>query len=153
MNLVKWLVTITLFAIIMLGSVSINKIYTSFILAIITLFITSKLQKLNSLKTLQFNWKIINYCCWLFQEVILSALSVIRLCLHKKIDINPVVSEIKTQHQNDLPQTIFANSITLTPGTITLDIDNNIIVHSITEKHALALEKSEMDKKIRGSYK
>ncbi len=55
-------------------------------------------------------------------NMLLSALSTAKLCLSGKIDITVV--EIDTVLTKEVSQTLLANSITLTPGTLTIDVDH-----------------------------
>lgn len=62
------------------------------------------------------------YIINLVYNIIKSALSVAVLCISGKID--PTVLEIDTVLKKEISQTVLANSITLTPGTLTIDIDH-----------------------------
>ncbi len=62
------------------------------------------------------------YLANLAWNMALSALRTAFLCLQGKID--PTIVEIETVLSKEVSQTVLANSITLTPGTLTIDIDN-----------------------------
>lgn len=62
------------------------------------------------------------YIVVLIYNIILSAISVAVLCISGKID--PTIMEIDTVLKKEVSQTLLANSITLTPGTLTIDIDH-----------------------------
>jgi len=62
------------------------------------------------------------YLADLAWNMALSALRTASLCLKGKID--PTIVEIDTVLTKEVSQTVLANSITLTPGTLTIDIDN-----------------------------
>ena len=63
--------------------------------------------------------------------------------------INPSVIEVKATQETELGQVIYANSITLTPGTVTIDIDKDImIVHALTRSAAEGLESGDMDRRV-----
>ena len=63
------------------------------------------------------------YLVALFYYIIVSAIAVARLCFTGKI--NPQVIVIDTILKKEISQTVLANSITLTPGTLTIDIDHS----------------------------
>ena len=57
--------------------------------------------------------------------------------LDPKLPISPTVVTIKADTEDEVGQVILANSITLTPGTVTLDVfDNHLLVHCVTRQGA-----------------
>lgn len=70
-----------------------------------------------------------------FWEVLKANLDVAYRVLHPKMPINPGIVLIKTGLQSDIGKLTLANSITLTPGTLTMDVDNNnLLIHWINVK-------------------
>jgi multicomponent Na+:H+ antiporter subunit E len=64
--------------------------------------------------------------------LIKSNFDVARRVLSSKLDINPGIVVFKTKLKNDFAKMVLANSITLTPGTLTVDvIKNNFYIHWI----------------------
>lgn len=89
------------------------------------------------------------YWCWLFREIVIANLYVCRLILSPKMGLYPQVFALRNSQQTDLARVIFANSITLTPGTVALDVDGDITeVHAITGQSAVALLDGSMDARI-----
>ncbi|MBN2610161.1 MAG: Na+/H+ antiporter subunit E [Bacteroidales bacterium] len=82
--------------------------------------------------------KIIFLCIYiiiLFKEIIIANLDVAYRVIHPKMPIKPGIIIIKTELKQDLAKMILANSITLTPGTFTLDIDDDkLLIHWINVK-------------------
>lgn len=75
------------------------------------------------------------YLAVLFKEIIKANLDVAYRILHPTMPIKPGIVTIKTGLKQDIAKMLLANSITLTPGTFTLDIlGDNIIVHWINVK-------------------
>jgi len=67
-------------------------------------------------------------------EIIKANVDVAYRVLHPKLPINPGIVKVKTSLKSDTALTFLANSITLTPGTMTIDIDrekNILYVHWI----------------------
>ncbi len=80
------------------------------------------------------------YWVWLLKEVIVSSWDVARTILHPRMPISPTVVEIDTGTDNEAIQVILANSITLSPGTVTLDLhEGKLKVHCLTRAGAEAL--------------
>jgi len=89
------------------------------------------------------------YWCWLLKEIFVSNIYVCRLILNPAMPISPTVIALRSSQSSDLARVIFANSITLTPGTVTIDIDGDITeVHAITEETATSLLQGSMDSKV-----
>ncbi len=71
----------------------------------------------------------------LFKEIIKANVDVAYRIIHPKMPIKPGIVIIKTALKQDIAKMILANSITLTPGTFTLDIiDNTLLIHWINVK-------------------
>jgi multicomponent Na+:H+ antiporter subunit E len=90
------------------------------------------------------------YWAWLALKVVKSNLDVTRRIWTPGKSISPTVVRLKLSQQTALGKVIYANSITLTPGTVTLAIeDDEILVHALTRADAAALETGEMDRQVR----
>lgn len=71
----------------------------------------------------------------LFKEIIKANIDVAYRIIHPKMPINPGIVVIKTRLKSDIAKMALANSITLTPGTFTLDIlGDNLLIHWINVK-------------------
>ena len=81
-----------------------------------------------------------------FYYVMIANLDVVYRALHPKMPINPGIVKIKTQLKTDSGITALANSITLTPGTLTVDLtdDGFIYVHWINVKSSDTEEATKM---------
>lgn len=82
--------------------------------------------------------KVFFFCIYiiiLFKEIVIANLDVAYRVIHPKMPIKPGIVIIKTELKQDLAKMILANSITLTPGTFTLDIDGDrLLIHWINVK-------------------
>ena len=75
------------------------------------------------------------YMIVLFGEIIKANFDVAYRVIHPKMPIRPGIVVIKTHLKSDIAKTILANSITLTPGTFTLDvIGDELLIHWINVK-------------------
>ncbi len=89
------------------------------------------------------------YLPWLLWEIIKANIAVARLIIHPRLPISPRIITVAASQQSILGQVIYANSITLTPGTVSLAVeDGKIDVHAIDEAAALGLETGEMDRRV-----
>ena len=97
----------------------------------------------------RFLLRILGYWGWLAREVWRSSLEVTRVVLSPKLPISPTVAEFDTRCKLISDQAILGNSITLTPGTLTLQIvDGHFVVHALTEAGARAIVNGEMDRRV-----
>ena len=56
---------------------------------------------------------------------------------------------VTASQKSDLGRVIYANSITLTPGTVTVDLDDDqVMVHSMTEVSAAGIKGGDMDRRV-----
>ncbi len=91
---------------------------------------------------------IVTYWGWLLVEIFKANWPVIKACLRANLDINPALVKVKTRCESDLAKTIFANSITLTPGTVTVEIEGDkFLVHALFEESASPESFVEMDER------
>jgi multicomponent Na+:H+ antiporter subunit E len=94
--------------------------------------------------------QLLTYWAWLVVEIFKANLVVIRACLRSTLDINPALVKVKTGCESDLARTVFANSITLTPGTVSVEVEGNkILVHALYEDSAGPGAFDEMDRRSR----
>jgi len=94
--------------------------------------------------------RFIKYIPWLLYQIVLANIHVAYLALHPRMNslIDPHIIRFKTKLKNDLSLVTFANSITLTPGTITVLIkDGYYYVHAIDMKVAGDLP-GEMEERV-----
>ena len=89
------------------------------------------------------------YWPWLLLEIGKSNLSVAKKILSPQIEVDPVMIRLKASQTTQMGQVIYGNSITLTPGTITVDIeDGELLVHALEQSGADDLIAGEMDRRI-----
>ncbi len=90
------------------------------------------------------------YWVWLLVEIFKANWVVIKACLRADLDINPALVKVKTTCESDLAKTVFANSITLTPGTVSVNVEGDkILVHALYEDQAQPEAFVEMDRRSR----
>ncbi len=88
---------------------------------------------------------LIQYLGWLLWNVVLANIQVARLILHPKLPIDPQLLTFRTTLESTMAKVLVANSTTLTPGTITVDLrDDEFLVHAIVPETASALTGAEL---------
>jgi multicomponent Na+:H+ antiporter subunit E len=82
---------------------------------------------------------------------VLANLDVARRILTPALPIAPTVIKVKASQKSELGQVIYANSITLTPGTVSLMVEEDgIIVHALSLEAAAELAAGDMDRRVTG---
>ena len=95
------------------------------------------------------------YLLWMLYQILLSNLHILKLALSPGDlpEVQPRLVRIKTGLKTDFAKWFLANSITLTPGTITIDIDGDeLLIHSISEATTTGVEDDAMERKIASMF-
>ena len=98
---------------------------------------------------LQIKLSYIGYLTWLGKEITKANIDVAKLILDPKLPITPVMVRVPATQATDVGKVIYANSITLTPGTVSVEVlDHEILVHAITREAADGLADGDMDRRV-----
>ncbi len=93
--------------------------------------------------------RLLTYLPWLTLEVIKANLHVGRHILSPKPDISPMMSRYRGHQQTDAGRFTYANSITLTPGTITTGVyGSEMEIHALTRQSMDGTEEGSMDRQV-----
>ena len=89
------------------------------------------------------------YWLWLAVEIIKANIDVAKRVWSPSLPISPTLYLLNTSQPNELGQVIYANSITLTPGTVSVSlVDGKILVHAIAREVGDDLSAGEMDRRV-----
>ena len=95
-------------------------------------------------------FKFIVYIPWLLWEIILANVEIAYLVLNPKPLIDPQLVHFKNDLKTDLGIVTLAHSITLTPGTVTVDANREeFVIHAIWQKSAEGIISGEMQRKVK----
>jgi len=96
-----------------------------------------------------YDWRLIGFWAWLGREVVVSSIEVARVVLRRRLVVEPKVVNIDGSGLGPVDLALLGNSITLTPGTLTLDVhEGRLLVHALTAEGAAALERGEMQRRV-----
>ena len=99
--------------------------------------------------TLRPGFKLLHYFVWLFGQVVISNIDVARRIWDPKLPIQPSWDRLDIKVSSDLEKTIYANSITLTPGTLTTDVkEDHFMIHNLSPEGMESLRAGEMQRRI-----
>ena len=92
--------------------------------------------------------RLLNYLIWLFKEILKSNLSTAKVIINGKVE--PETFTVKTSQVTDVAKVTYANSITLTPGTVTNKKYKKVFleVHALNSNFGNDVRTNEMDKKV-----
>jgi multicomponent Na+:H+ antiporter subunit E len=95
-------------------------------------------------------WRaLFSYWPWLIKEIAKSSWDVSRRILDPRLPISPTLARFRPSQKSELGLVIHANSITLTPGTVAVEVEaGEFLVHALTREGAAGLAGSEMDRRV-----
>ena len=91
-------------------------------------------------------FQLLLYIPWLVWAIVKANVDVAKRILSPSLPINPCLVRIKATQKADLNRVIYANSITLTPGTVSVElVGDDILVHALTREAAEDVQSGDMD--------
>lgn len=140
--IVAWLVWSGLFKPLLLGLGAFSILLTLYILQRTGYFA-------NETFAFRYNPRLLGFWGWLGKEIVVSSLQVTRVIFLGKRAVKPRIVTLDVSDMDVLDQALLGNSITLTPGTLALDVhEGKIKVHALTEEAAAGLLEGEMQRRV-----
>lgn len=97
----------------------------------------------------QLRFGVFSYTAWLVWEITKTNIDVARIILRPALSVAPRFIRVKATQATDLGRVIHANSITLTPGTVSIELEGDeIIVHALNKAFAEDLFTGDMDRRV-----
>ena len=97
--------------------------------------------------------RILHYTLWLLREVVEANLQVAWIVVHPRMPVDPRLLRFSTRFENPISQVVLAHSITLTPGTVTIDLgDGAYLVHALVPASADAVARGRMQELVAGAF-
>ncbi|MCH8489735.1 MAG: Na+/H+ antiporter subunit E [Oceanicaulis sp.] len=101
---------------------------------VVTVYMTVRMGLLDGESTPYLRVRYFTYWGWLSSEIVKSNIAVLRIVLSPVIDIKPTVTRTPVTLRDDVARATLANSYTLTPGTVTMEVqENGFILHALDE--------------------
>lgn len=99
---------------------------------------------------LHLGWRLFKYLVWLFSRVIIANIEVAQRVLQPKMPIEPVWGKVDVDVDSPLQKTLYANSVTITPDTLTVKIaDDHFLVHALWPESIQCLRDGGMEKHVK----
>ena len=91
----------------------------------------------------------VTFLPWLIWEIVKSAWSVSKIILDPKLPISPTMTTVTAGQKTVVGVNVYGNSITLTPGTVTVGVQGKkLAIHALTQDGAADLEAGAMDARV-----
>ena len=155
-NLRRLAVFVILFAfwLLLSGHYDLFHLSLGLICSLLVAFVSHDLmiEKISGSKRIRKTRRFISYVPWLIYQIVIANLHVAYLIL-KPSAIDPRIVRFKTKLKSEFSMVTLGNSITLTPGTITMDIiDGEFVVHALSKKVADDILSGEMERRVAHVY-
>lgn len=150
MHIGKWAVLLSVFWLLLSGYIQPLLLSFGAISVAIVLFVLKRMDAVDK-EPMQIGsgHKVIGYLVWLLGQIISSSIYVTKLIWGSSNQISPSLVKIKTNHVPPKKQVLYANSITLTPGTLSVDLEGGeITVHALQKSSIEELKQGGMERKI-----
>ncbi len=100
---------------------------------------------------IQLSPRAVRYFPWLLWEIVKANIDVAKIILRRRMPLSLCVFTTQGRQHSELGLTIYANSITLTPGTVTISVDGECLtVHALTAAAAAGVGTDEMNHRVAG---
>lgn len=118
----------------------------------LVLWLTRRMRRADSeTPRLHITWRLIPYFAWLIRQTVIANVEVARRVLHPRLPVSPCIATLEVDLQNPSQLTLYVSSVTLTPDTVTLYIDERgrPVVHALWPESLQQLAGGEMQKRVR----
>jgi multicomponent Na+:H+ antiporter subunit E len=118
---------------------------------LLVLLISSRMKVIDSeSQPLYLTKNIPGYYLWLLKELVISNIKVVGTIWRSNLQLQPALATIKMDHLSEMGKVIYANSISLTPGTVTTEVtENSITVHALDKSSIAEIKSGEMEARVR----
>ena len=153
-HLIKVFFVVFIFWLILSGIPTIGMIALGVLSSLLIIFLINKMDIIDH-ETSLLNFKPIRlliYFFWLIKEMLLANILVCYYIISPKAKINPSVIKVKASQKSEVGKVLYANSITFTPGTVTIDVNgDDLVVHVLAEPFKNSILKNTMDSMVKST--
>ena len=142
--------TLAVFWLLMSGHNTVLMLFLGTVSIIFVLYLVHKMDVVDhESQPMYLPFKLFGYFIWLFKELIIANMTVVKSIWLGNTSISPTLAKIKASQKTDMGQVIYANSITMTPGTVTVDlVEDCFMVHALFQENIDVLKAGEMDRRV-----
>ena len=150
MHMTKWTILLSIFWLLLSGYIQPLLLAFGIASVIVVLFVLKRMDDVDQEKQeIGTGLRLMQYLPWLIWKVITSSLQVTKLIWGSTDNLSPSVAKINAKNIPPKRRALYANSITLTPGTLSVDlVGDEITVHALQKTSIEELKQEVMEKKI-----
>jgi multicomponent Na+:H+ antiporter subunit E len=141
-----------IFWVILTGNLGFWSLLAGFVCALFVAFFTRRLlaDYINDVSlSLEQTLRFVIYIPFLIKEIVKANIDVAKRVLSPRLPIDPRIITYNFALKENLPQVTLANSITLTPGTLTVDIHRgDYCIHCLAQEHAEGIFEESLQKRV-----
>ena len=154
MHLFKWAVLLALFWLLLSGIYQPLIIGFGVISVVIVVFLLMRMDDADEEKKRAASGiRMVRYIAWLIGQIISSSIHVTKLVWSNPKNLSPSLAKVSVKEVPEKVRVLYANPITLTPGTLSVDlVDDEITVHALQKESIKELQEGEMENKITGIW-
>lgn len=148
--LVFWAITLIGFWLLLSGYFKPLLLGLGLVSVVLVVFLLHRMNRFDGLNlSPPLSFPLFYYIGWLIGQVVLSSLEVTKLVWSKNKKLSPAIGKLPVTNTSVKTQALYANSITLTPGTLSIDVDDEYVtVHALDEQSIDALKSGEMARRV-----
>ena len=146
----KWIVLLFLFWILLSGYFQPLLLGFGVLSVAIVLVVLKRMDAVDQeQKQVNSGYSMLRYLVWLIGQIVSSAIFVTKLIWGSADKLSPTLAKIPVTNIPKKNRVLYANSITLTPGTLSVDlVDEELTVHALQKSSIESLKQGDMEKKI-----
>ena len=150
MHIIKWALLLSTFWVLLSGYIQPLLLSFGAASVFIVLYVLKRMYDVDQEKQeIGTGLRLIKYTPWLIGQIFSSSLQVTKLIWGSPNKVSPSLAKISAENIPPNRRALYANSITLTPGTLSVDlVDDEITVHALQESSIEELQQETMEKKI-----
>lgn len=153
-HITKWALILSVFWLLLSGLY--NPLLLSFgvVSVLVVLFVLKRMEGVDKKRQqVGTGLRLIRYIPWLIGQTLKSSIHVTKLICSSPNKVTPTLAKINISNVPPNKRVLYANSITLTPGTLCVDLKGDeLTIHALQESSISELEKGSMENKITGIW-
>lgn len=150
MHMSKWAILLSLYWLLLSGYIQPLMLSFGAVSVAVVLWVLKRMDTVDRApKQLYPNVQTLGYFGWLTGQIISSSIHVTKLVWGSPKEVSPTLAKIDINKIPESSQVLYANSITLTPGTLSVDLEKDVVtVHALQKSSITELQQGEMELKI-----
>lgn len=148
--IISWVLTLSAFWLLLSGYLKPLLLAFGLLSVVLVVFLLQRMDNHDGQpQKISLGFSFFRYLIWLTRQIILSSFAVTKLVWGNTNKLSPAIAKLPVANTPKDIRVLYANSITLTPGTLSIDIDDkHITVYALEEESLASLYKGDMANKV-----